>query len=179
MDDGHRSGSPGAPTIFQDDADGKRLLSQSRQEQVLPSPGLDGRRHTQATNVFEGSLTSSSRAQPSLSQRVAPEKDLDDPLGLALIHGTSDCDADIIFVHGLGGSLRKTWSWERNTDMFWPEWIRHEEGLSNLRVFSYGYNANFWDSKNPLSIMDFAKGLLVRMKTYGQSRPDTIGSVSK
>lgn len=61
--------------------------------------------------------------------------DSDDPLGLTLIHDGSDVGADIIFVHGLGGSSVKTWSWERNVDLFWLEWLRHEEGLSGCRVF--------------------------------------------
>lgn len=103
----------------------------------------------------------------------------DDPLGLSLIHGDSNSDGDIIFVHGLGGSSRKTWSWERRPENFWPAWIRHEDGLSHFRVFSYGYNANFKDSKNPLSILDFSKGLLVHMKTYsGRAATDDIGLVS-
>lgn len=103
----------------------------------------------------------------------------DDPLGLSLIHGDSNSDGDIIFVHGLGGSSRKTWSWERRPENFWPAWIRHEDGLSHFRVFSYGYNANFKDSKNPLSILDFSKGLLVHMKTYtGGAAIDDIGLVS-
>ncbi|KAI1314239.1 hypothetical protein F5Y03DRAFT_336508 [Xylaria venustula] len=91
----------------------------------------------------------------------------DDPLGLSLVYSTPSSDADLIFVHGLGGSSRRTWSWERNPDNFWPAWIRHEQGLSHFRVFTFGYNANFNDSDNSSSILDFSKGLLVRMRTYG------------
>lgn len=121
-----------------------------------------------------------SASQPSLRPGTHQVQDSDDTLGLSLIHGDSESDADIIFVHGLGGSSRKTWSWERQPENFWPAWIRHEDGLSHFRVFSYGYNASFRDSKNPLSILDFSKGLLVRMKTFAgrQGVVDDIGLVS-
>lgn len=121
-----------------------------------------------------------SLSQPSIRSGPRHPQIPDDPLGLSLIHGGSESDADIIFVHGLGGSSRKTWSWERRPENFWPAWIRHEDGLSHFRVFSYGYNASFKDSKNPLSILDFSKGLLVRMKTFtgNQGVVDDIGLVS-
>lgn len=119
--------------------------------------------------------------QPSLvSPRSRSDQDTEDPLGLTLIHGDADSDADIIFVHGLGGSSKKTWSWERRLENFWPAWIQSEDTLSQFRVFSYGYNAKFSDAKNPLSILDFSKGLLVRMKTYTgkQGAAEDIGLVS-
>lgn len=72
----------------------------------------------------------------------------------------------------------KTWSWERNPDVFWPAWLINEEGLCNFRVFSYGYNANFRNPENPISIMDFSKSLLIGMKAYGREKVDDIGVVS-
>lgn len=110
--------------------------------------------------------------------RASSDTTPDGQLGLSLIHGDADRDADIIFVHGLGGSSRRTWSWEHRREVFWPAWIHDEEGLSRFRVFSYGYNANFRGSKNTLSILDFSKGLLVRMKTYGHGVVENIGMVS-
>ncbi|KAM7215760.1 putative WD40 domain containing protein [Rhypophila decipiens] len=91
----------------------------------------------------------------------------EDPLGLTLVHDTSDSDADIIFVHGLGGSSLKTWSWNRDAGNFWPTWIHLEEGLARLRIFTFGYNANFRDSKTTYSILDFSKSLLAYMQAYG------------
>lgn len=107
------------------------------------------------------------------------EGDVGDPLGLTLIHGGPGSQVDLIFVHGLGGSSLKTWSWKRNVDLFWPEWIRHEEGLSDCRVFSFGYNSKFWDSGEPFSIMDFSKGLLIHMSQYSRGNGDQIGRVSR
>ncbi|KAK0721186.1 hypothetical protein B0T21DRAFT_48645 [Apiosordaria backusii] len=107
------------------------------------------------------------------SFHVKPPPPEQDPLGLTLIHGADNVEGDIIFVHGLGGSSRKTWSWNRDPNIFWPSWLHHEEGLSQYRVFSFGYNANFRESGTPLSILDFSKSLLVRMKAYGKGRDDS------
>jgi hypothetical protein len=64
--------------------------------------------------------------------------------------------------------------------MFWPAWLQHEQGLSQFRIFTFGYNANFRGPDTSLSILDFAKGLLVRMRGYGndESGGDTpLGKV--
>ncbi|KAL2022191.1 hypothetical protein VTK56DRAFT_6020 [Thermocarpiscus australiensis] len=89
--------------------------------------------------------------------------------GLTLVHDPQDSTADIIFVHGLGGSSWTTWCWGHEPSMFWPAWLQHEQGLSHFRVFTFGYNANWRGPDTTLSILDFAKGLLVRMRGYGDS----------
>lgn len=109
---------------------------------------------------------------------VAGESGSGDSLGLTLIHEGFGSSADIIFVHGLGGSSLKTWSWERNEDLCWLEWLRYEEGLSGCRVFSYGYNSDFWDSGDRASIMDFSKGLLAGMRGFRHGSRGAIGYVS-
>ncbi|KAK3347044.1 hypothetical protein B0T25DRAFT_553490 [Lasiosphaeria hispida] len=88
-------------------------------------------------------------------------------LGLTLVHDAQHAAADVIFVHGLGGYSWNSWCWEHDPEFFWPAWLQHEHGLKHLRVFTFGYNANFRGPDTPLSILDFAKGLLVRMKGYG------------
>lgn len=128
--------------------------------------------------VPETSLAASSFYHLTPPRDATGERDSGDPLGLTLIHEGPDSSADIIFVHGLGGSSLKTWSWERNVDLFWLEWLRHEEGLSGCRVFSYGYNSDFWESGGPFSIMDFSKGLLVGMRDYRGGSGNAIGRVS-
>ncbi|EZF28217.1 hypothetical protein H101_08101, partial [Trichophyton interdigitale H6] len=104
---------------------------------------------------------------PSESTR-ANKRDLSDidPLGLTLIHRPADAQADIIFVHGLGGSSLRTWSYERDVKNLWLPWLGGEEGLSNARIFTFGYDANYAQSAAPLSILDFAKTLLFNMKGY-------------
>ncbi|DAA73946.1 TPA_exp: NACHT and WD domain protein [Trichophyton benhamiae CBS 112371] len=89
-----------------------------------------------------------------------------DPLGLTLIHRPADAHVDIIFVHGLGGSSLRTWSYERDVKNLWLPWLGDEEGLSNARIFTFGYDANYAQSAAPLSILDFAKTLLFNMKGY-------------
>ena len=92
-----------------------------------------------------------------------------DPLGLTILHEPEGLPvADIVFVHGLGGTSRQTWCKNRDPSLFWPcEWLPQEPGLRDTRVTSFGYNAHFasHSSKdNILNISDFAKDLLFKMR---------------
>jgi hypothetical protein len=89
-----------------------------------------------------------------------------DPLGLTLIYESDEPLVDIIFVHGLGGSSLRTWSYNRDVSHFWLPWLANEVGLSNTRTFTFGYNARFAQQSNTLSILDFAKDLLFQAKIY-------------
>lgn len=73
---------------------------------------------------------------------------------------------DIIFVHGLGGSSRLTWSFNKDPSLFWPkEWLPFEPGFKGVRILTFGYNAHFLSrSKDLFNISDFAKDLLLQMK---------------
>ncbi|KFZ05991.1 hypothetical protein V501_07831 [Pseudogymnoascus sp. VKM F-4519 (FW-2642)] len=99
-----------------------------------------------------------------------------DSLGLSILY-TPNFDeptADIIFVHGLGGSSRMSWSYNRDENLFWPEaWLSTEPDIRTARILSFGYNAYF-ASQGPNSIAgisDFAKQLLFDMK-FGK---DSLG----
>jgi hypothetical protein len=107
---------------------------------------------------------------------LATASSSDDPLGLSLHHNSSEPDADFIFVHGLGGSSQKTWSLKRDIRNFWPLWLPLEPELSNVRIFSFGYNANFRGPNTSLNITDFAKDLLFRMLTF-RGPPDADPSI--
>jgi hypothetical protein len=85
---------------------------------------------------------------------------------LTLIHESDSPLADLIFVHGLGGSSRKTWSYNRDVENFWLPWLGSEVGLSNTRIFTFGYNAHFAQQSTTLSILDFAKDLLFQTRMY-------------
>lgn len=90
-----------------------------------------------------------------------------EPLGLHVIHHPGDSHAiDIIFVHGLGGTSRLSWSWDRDLANFWPqEWLPLEPELSDARILTFGYNAHFMSQKGDVfNISDFAKDLLLQMK---------------
>ncbi|KAJ5958775.1 NACHT and WD domain protein [Penicillium vulpinum] len=105
-----------------------------------------------------------------------------DPLGLKLIYESERPYADLIFVHGLGGSSLKTWSHNRNIEKFWPPWLGSEVGLSNTRIFTFGYNASLTQKSPILSILDFAKDLLFQIKMYHDPRSEDnklLGEIQK
>ena len=91
-----------------------------------------------------------------------------DPLGLTVLYAPEKAPSvDIIFVHGLGGTSRQTWSKDRKPELFWPQnWLPLEPDICTARILSFGYNAHFSSTgpDNVLSISDFAKSLLFEMK---------------
>jgi hypothetical protein len=87
------------------------------------------------------------------------------------------CDrrVDIIFVHGLGGSSRKTWAKNRDLEFFWPlKFLPLEPDINEARILTFGYNANFrpGSGKNKMSVLDFAKDLLYDLK-YAKDESDS------
>ncbi|OBT68869.1 hypothetical protein VE03_02116 [Pseudogymnoascus sp. 23342-1-I1] len=117
------------------------------------------------------------RSEYSVSKSTAQQSDstLDvnsqggqDPLGLKVIYRPlKDHSVDIVFVHGLGGSSRMTWSKDHNLDFFWPlKFLPFEQDINEARISTFGYNANFrpGSGKNKMSILDFAKDLLYNLK---------------
>ncbi|KAI4220320.1 MAG: hypothetical protein LQ349_008116 [Xanthoria aureola] len=91
-----------------------------------------------------------------------------DPLGLKIIHKPAgDPRVDIVFVHGLGGGSRTTWSKNHNPEFFWPlKFLPFEPDINEARILTFGYNANFrrGSGKNKMSVLDFAKDLLYDLK---------------
>ncbi len=78
--------------------------------------------------------------------------------------------ADVVFVHGLGGSSRTSWSYNRDLDFFWPlKFLPFEPEINEARILTFGYNANFrpGSGRNKMSVLDFAKDLLYDLK-YSQ-----------
>jgi hypothetical protein len=96
--------------------------------------------------------------------------DADDPkdvLGLNLLYTPSEPLIDFIFVHGLGGGSRKTWSKSSSVTHFWPqEWLPQDPAFKNVRLHSFGYSSNWAKGKDSvLNIHDFGKLLLGEMIT--------------
>src|SRR6202035_3239491 len=66
------------------------------------------------------------------------------PLGLNTLFIPSDSAiADLIFVHGLMGGSRSTWTKSAEPSLYWPqEWLPKDVGFRDVRIHSFGYNAN-------------------------------------
>lgn len=69
-------------------------------------------------------------------------------------------NADLIFVHGLGGGSRKTWTKSGDPSLYWPEeWLPYDQACQDVRIHSFGYDSS-WGKKSILSVHDFANALL-------------------
>jgi hypothetical protein len=76
---------------------------------------------------------------------------------------TGQVTVNLIFVHGLGGSARGTWTHPKNARAFWPAWLSEIEDLKDARVFAYGYDADWLAVGRPnttLNISNFGTQLL-------------------
>lgn len=74
-----------------------------------------------------------------------------------------------MFVHGLGGGSRKSWSFTPSDGgLFWPQsWLPHDADFQQTRIHSYGYDSNWGRrTKSVLNIHDFAQSLLAAIKNY-------------
>ncbi|KAK8002901.1 Cellobiose dehydrogenase [Apiospora arundinis] len=92
------------------------------------------------------------------------------PLGLNVVYTPENGHkADIVFIHGLGGTSRLTWSKHKNPDLFWPlTFLPLEPDICLARILTFGYNANIRKSGQiSTSVLDFAKDLLFDLK-YGK-----------
>ena len=88
-------------------------------------------------------------------------KDPKGPLGLGtLSEPLGPAIADLVFVHGLGGGSRSTWTKSTDASLFWPqEWLPVDGGFRDVRIHTFGYNSN-WEKESTLNIHDFARALL-------------------
>ncbi|RMJ29028.1 WD40 [Aspergillus sp. HF37] len=88
-------------------------------------------------------------------------------LGLNLLHSPACPVVDFVFVHGLGGGSRKTWSRTSSIEDYWPqEWLPKDPDFKHVRVHSFGYNSDWGKGKdNCLNIHHFAKSLLGELIT--------------
>ena len=142
-------------------------------------------RSVSASNAPDGGDLAQNLAEPTFLETERPASrrgSIGDQLGLVPVNTgpVQHPDGDIIFVHGLGGTSQRTWSYERDPDYFWLPWLFSEPELSRFRIFTFGYNANWKGAGTVVSIADFAKDLLLRMLTHAtgfdqQSQP--IGTV--
>lgn len=100
-----------------------------------------------------------------------------DPVGLIPVTLPQNPVVDIIFIHGLGGSAWRSWSWDHDPRNFWPPWLALEPELNNARIYTFGYLAGITGSSSTMNILEFAKDLLLKMK-YEKQQGSPIGNVS-
>lgn len=122
--------------------------------------------------------TTSASVQHQLKDGTEPG-----PLGLNVVYAPPNGHkADIVFVHGLGGNSRWTWSKYKNPELFWPlTFLPLEPDVCLARILTFGYNANFRKGGNAgTSVLDFAKDLLFDLKYAKDEQMDDLemGNVS-
>lgn len=88
---------------------------------------------------------------------------------------------DFVFVHGLGGGSRKTWSFSPNQYHYWPkEWLSQDPEFSCVRIHSFGYKADWSERKESLlDIHDFALSLLGELEHSPDIRRSKVCVVSR
>jgi hypothetical protein len=87
------------------------------------------------------------------------------PLGLSLLHAPPIPLIDFIFVHGLRGGSRKTWSKTKDPYHFWPKvWLSRDPDFKHARIHSFGYDSDWGSGKDSvLNVHDFGKALLAEI----------------
>ncbi|OBT68035.1 hypothetical protein VE03_01456 [Pseudogymnoascus sp. 23342-1-I1] len=89
------------------------------------------------------------------------------PLGLSLLYSPTAPEIDLIFVHGLGGNSRKTWTKSFLQSNFWPEeWLPKDPAFKNVRIHSYGYDSYYLKGKGDcLNVHHIGKSFLGAIST--------------
>lgn len=105
------------------------------------------------------------------------QKEQENPTGLQVVfEPDSPRKFDIIFVHGLGGTSRFTWSWNKDIRYFWPkEWLPLEPDIKEGRVLTFGYDAGINTPRSFKNVSDFAKDLLFDMKFAKDGAAEDLG----
>jgi hypothetical protein len=75
-------------------------------------------------------------------------------LGLTTLYtpkvSSNHATADLIFIHGIGGGSRATWTFNGNPSTFWPlEWLPKGEHLRNTSIHTFGYEPGIRERTAP------------------------------
>lgn len=114
-------------------------------------------------------------------RRVAQGQDSPDdpkgPIGLTTLYEpTGEAALDLIFIHGLNGGSRSTWTKGEGPTYFWPqEWLPKDEAFQDVRIHTFGYDSGF-GRDSTLNVYDFSRSLLYSIKDAPNvsNHPDVI-----
>ena len=91
-------------------------------------------------------------------------------IGLSLIHddttkatsSAKNFDVDIVAIHGLNGHREKTWT-HAESGTFWLRDLL-PTALPGARIYSYGYDANVFCSRETAELRHVARDMLDRIR---------------
>ncbi|KAK4161154.1 hypothetical protein QBC43DRAFT_303202 [Cladorrhinum sp. PSN259] len=131
----------------------------------LSQPGTDKTRQRGFSRTNWTSSLSPWRASSELPD------DAKGALGLTTLHepeASTAPVADIVFIHGLGGGSRKTWSFSPDPSHYWPlAWLPVDRDFADVRIHTFGYKADWGERKQSvLDIHDFGQTLLGALRNH-------------
>ncbi|KAF5560596.1 nacht wd [Fusarium phyllophilum] len=155
-------------------------------KQRRPKPDLHPSNSTSSRDSTKGlrSLFPLSKPQSKTSTTSDEQSKAEKgPLGLNLLYCPTEPEIDLIFVHGLGGNSRKTWSKSfADQSHFWPEdWLSQDPAFRNVRIHSYGGKSflgaisiapRIANSKTYIIVIGHSMGGLVMKKAYILAKQD-------
>lgn len=122
--------------------------------------------------IFESLGVSARRTEPSSTSANTVEEPF---VALLEVSKSSAEEAlgDVIFIHGLDGDQRGTWTSSDPTRSYWPLMLSEE--LPRIRVFSLGYkvHSTSWTG-NTMPLVDRAINVLSLFEAYGLGQLPSI-----
>ena len=117
-----------------------------------------------------------SPARESVDEDASSDDNFKGPLGLNMLRDVTEPVIDFVFVHGLGGGSRKSWSRTANPYHYWPkEWLSQDPEFGCVRIHSFGYKADWSDrGGSGLDIHDFALSLLGELEHNPEIRRSRV-----
>ncbi|KAN0104101.1 WD40 repeat-like protein [Hyaloscypha variabilis] len=152
---------PGRSRRHSDNVTGTRGASDKGQSPGAPRPPGEPVTRSQTSSTTDTNID---------QRRGSSPRGAKDPVGLNVVYNPErERELDIVFVHGLGGTSRLSWSKNKDPELFWPlTFLPLEPDICHARILTFGYNATILKAnKNTSSILDFAKALLFDLK-YGK-----------
>lgn len=88
------------------------------------------------------------------------------PLGLTQLNVPLEPLIEIVFVHGVGGGSRKSWSKSVADEHYWPQaWLPQDLDFQNARVHPFGYTSAKSEVVQTIAaIPDIANSLLSALR---------------